>query len=289
MSFISDRSTAPRSALINGDPIVYVERGRGTPILLVHGSLSDWRVFGKVLGPLGERHRVVAPSLRHYYPERWDGLGGRFSMRQHVDDIAAFIHSVLAGDPVHLVGHSRGGSLALYVARDYPELVRTIVVAEGGSNMPVFEAADASSKVESQRALVRFKATVALLEAGRIDEALQYFVDDVGGAGRWAAMPEAERQMRRDNAWTVKGQLQDVFEPFTEQDARRIACPALLMGGARSPAFFTPMLDTMQRLLPRAERVSLENSSHGMPTQQPAAFSAAILDFIRTHAAAETR
>lgn len=70
MSFISDRSTAPRSALINGDPILYVERGRRTPILLVHGSLSDWGVFGKVLGPLGEGHRVVAPAFATTNPER---------------------------------------------------------------------------------------------------------------------------------------------------------------------------------------------------------------------------
>lgn len=284
MNSPSDQSIAVRSAMVNGHPMAYIEYGSGAPIVLVHGSLSDYRVFIDTARRLSERYRVAAVSLRHYYPERWDGRGGRFSMRQHVDDVAALIRTVLAGEPVHLVGHSRGGSLALYLARDYPALVRTIVVAEGGSNMPVFESADASSGVESQRALVRFKATVALLEAGRIDEALQYFVDDVGGAGRWAGMPEAERQMRRDNAWTVKGQLEDVFEPFTEDDVRRIACPALIMGGAKSPAFFTPMLDAMQRLLPRVERVSLADSSHGMPTQQPAAFSAAILDFVARHA-----
>ena len=283
MNPTSDRSVPLRSATINDHPMAYIEHGSGAPVVLVHGSLSDYRVFVDAVHRLSARHRVIAVSLRHYYPERWDGQGGRFSMRQHVDDTAAFIQTVLAGEPVHLVGHSRGGSLALYPARDYPALVRTIVVAEGGSNMPVFESADPSSGIESQRALARFKATVALLEAGRTDEALQYFVDDVGGAGRWAGMPEAERQMRRDNAWTVKGQLADVFEPFTEHDAQRIACPTLVMGGAKSPAFFTPMLDAMQRLLPRAERASLANSSHGMPTQQPAAFSAAILDFIARH------
>jgi hypothetical protein len=74
----------------------------------VHGSLNDFRVWGCVLGPLTQRHRVIAVSLRHFFPERWDGLGDTYSIAQHVDDVIAFIDELDLG-PVGGGGHSRGG------------------------------------------------------------------------------------------------------------------------------------------------------------------------------------
>ena len=97
-------SAGMRTVDVHGHSMAYVEHGAGAPIVLVHGSLSDWRTFAGVMGALGARHRAIAVSLRHYYPQRWDGHGGRFSMRQHVEDVAAFLHTVLGGEPAHLVG-----------------------------------------------------------------------------------------------------------------------------------------------------------------------------------------
>jgi len=47
-------------------------------------------------------------SLRHYYPERWDGKGDKFSVKQHAEDLATLIKALGVG-PVYLVGHSCGG------------------------------------------------------------------------------------------------------------------------------------------------------------------------------------
>jgi len=129
---------------VNGYDMAFVERGTGQPVVLVHGALSDFRYFGGAMESLSEKYRVIAVSLRDYYPERWDGKGGSFAMRQHVSDVAAFIRALKLA-PVHLVGHSRGGSLVLYVATAYPEMVRTLTVAEGGGNIPEFEGSDPSA------------------------------------------------------------------------------------------------------------------------------------------------
>ena len=93
---------------VNGYDLAYLEVGQGPPLLCVHGSLCDFRVWSPVLGPLSRRHRVIAPSLRHFFPERWDGRGPGFTVAQHVADVVAFIEGLGAG-PLHLMGHSRGG------------------------------------------------------------------------------------------------------------------------------------------------------------------------------------
>src|SRR5262247_568689 len=75
---------------VNGYPMAYAERGAGVPIVLVHGTNGDYRSFAAQMEPLGARYHAISVSLRHYYPEPWDGEG-EFSARQHVEDVIAFI------------------------------------------------------------------------------------------------------------------------------------------------------------------------------------------------------
>ena len=88
-------------------------------LVCVHGSLCDFRIWSSVIGPLTTKHRVIALSLRHFFPEHWDGVGDTYSIAQHVDDIIAFIEQI-DPRPVDLMGHSRGGHISFRVAQRRP-------------------------------------------------------------------------------------------------------------------------------------------------------------------------
>jgi pimeloyl-ACP methyl ester carboxylesterase len=150
---------------VNNCEMVYIEKGVDTAIVLVHGAMSDFRYFAETVDLLASRYRAITVSLRHYYPEPWDGNGSTYSVKQHVADIAAFIRARDLG-PVHLVGHSRGGSVALYVATYHSDLVRSLVFAEGGANMPAFDASFGTAQPARQRA----RNALALLEQGKMEE-----------------------------------------------------------------------------------------------------------------------
>jgi pimeloyl-ACP methyl ester carboxylesterase len=53
---------------VNGYDMAYLEVRQGPPLVCVHGSLCDFRVWSAVLGPLTRKHRVIAVSLRHFFP-----------------------------------------------------------------------------------------------------------------------------------------------------------------------------------------------------------------------------
>ena len=89
-----------QSLYVNGYDMLYLDVGEDRSwlsLVCVHGSLNDFRVWGCVLGPLTQRHRVIAVSLRHFFPDRWDGVGDTYSIAQHVQDVIAFIEKLDVG------------------------------------------------------------------------------------------------------------------------------------------------------------------------------------------------
>lgn len=195
---------------------------------------------------LASRFRVVALSLRHYYPEPWKGEG-QFSLVQHAKDVAAFIEALDSG-PVALVGWSRGGAVAMEAAKLRPDLVRRLVLMDPALfallPQPPGGAAD-DPRVK------RAKAAHEYFKRGDIDGGLEYFTDDVNGAGTWKAMPEALRALRRQNAWTVVGQLGDA-ETVSCADVSRLRMPVLLVEGESSPPLFKRVRLAAHQCLPAA-------------------------------------
>src|SRR5437868_11462792 len=119
---------------INGYEMAYLDVGQGPPLVCVHGTLGDFRTWSAVLGPLSKTRRVISISLRHFFPEHWDGIGQDYLMAQHVSDVIGFIEK-LDAHPVDLMGYSRGGHICFRVAEQRPELLRKLILAEPGGEM----------------------------------------------------------------------------------------------------------------------------------------------------------
>ncbi|MBK5305343.1 MAG: alpha/beta hydrolase [Frankiaceae bacterium] len=99
--------------------------GSGTPVLLLHGVPETSSVWRDVAPRLAVGRRVLAPDL--------PGLGGSsyagpFDVASLVAQLAALIESEATG-AVDVVGHDWGGSLALGLAGQRPDLVRRLCVA----------------------------------------------------------------------------------------------------------------------------------------------------------------
>jgi len=115
----------------NGLSFAYVEEGSGPPVILVHGSVSDYREWAKQMTPLARRYRVIAYSRRYHWPNPPAGADADASPDQQVEDLAAIINA-LGAAPAHVAGYSFGGAVALRLALRHPELVRSLILVEPG-------------------------------------------------------------------------------------------------------------------------------------------------------------
>ncbi len=261
---------------INGYNMAYIAVGEGSPLVCVHGSLCDFRVWSCVLGPLSRRHRVIALSLRHFFPEHWDGVGSDYTIPQHIADVIGFIEA-LGAAPVDLMGHSRGGHIAFRVAQQRPDLVRRVVLAEPGGDL---DGSLTPPGWTTPPMRARTVAAAQQISGGDVEGALAGFIDGIDGEGAWRALPPFEKQELRDNAYTLVGQANEQRQPFTRADAESVRTPTLLVGGEKTPGSLPVVLQALAAHVPGARVEIIPNATHFMFGQDPIRFCRVVSAFL---------
>src|SRR6201995_5019905 len=219
-----------------------IGQAKGPPLVCMHGSLNDFRIWGCVSGPLTTKHRLICVSLRHFFPDHWDGKGDIYSIAQHVDDMIAFIERLDAG-PVDLMGHSRGGHIAFRVAQQRPDLIRKLILAEPGGELDA--TLDPDYEPGPSPLAARIATAAGKIAAGDVEGGLTFFIDAIEGPGAWARTPATPKQQLRDNALTLIGQARARRPPFSKTDAEAIKMPTLFIGGARTKGTLPRVLQAL--------------------------------------------
>jgi esterase len=258
---------------INGYELSYAEAGTGTPLVLIHGTLADQRHWTPQMEAFAAKYHVYALSLRHYWPAKWDGQGPGFTIAQQADDVAAFIRSL--GTKAHLLGHSRGGHIAFRVAEAHPELIDRLILAEPGGDL---DESLGGTPGPSQAA--GFNAVAAEIAAGRIEEGLRMMAERTGGPNGWTGRPEWRRQVNRDNAMTMLGQINEGRKAYTRAAVASVKPKTLLLNGNQTQPNFIKVVEAMLPLIPNVQHVVIRNATHGLNHDNPTDFNAAVLAFL---------
>ena len=234
---------------------------------------GDYRSWARQVASPPRGFRLIAVSLRHYYPERWDGKGVTFSVRQHAEDLALFIEALGVG-PVYLVAHSRGGSVAVRTTQARPALVKKLVLMEGafGALLEKPGSGDAGQGLSPIA-----KAVKARFDQGDIEGGLELW-SDRDEPGAWARRSEEDRQRSRDNAWTLIAGGSDY--PVTCADLAGLRMPVLLMQGEKTSRRLASIVDATHKCLPSAERATIPDAGHSMHAMNPAGFEKVFVQFL---------
>jgi pimeloyl-ACP methyl ester carboxylesterase len=287
---------AARTAKVNGTTLAYCEQGEGEPVLFVHGGTADLRVWESQLPVVGRSYRAISYSQRFSRPNEAIGPSIANPFDPHVDDLAGLLREIGAA-PAHLVGSSSGAFIALLAAIRYPELIRSLVLAEppvwslfvstpprAAELLKLFATRPRTAIAIMQFAFGTMIPTTRAFRRGDDEGALGTFLLGVLGKQSLSQLSSQTMQVLRDNISTLRGGLlhDDIgFPPLAEADVRSISVPALLITGQHSPGVFARMTDRLEELLPTAERVEIRDASHVPFLENAVAFNEALLAFLR--------
>jgi non-heme chloroperoxidase len=262
----------PNKVEVNGVGLHYVEAGAGDPVLFVHGGMSDFRTWAQQVGPFAERHRAVALSMRHHHPNEWTGDASDYLPETHAKDVAALIEA-LALAPVHLVTSSYGSDIGLLVARERPDLLRTLVLGE-----PVLSRWSGNAVVDAF-----WEPAQQAFRAGDREKAARLFASAALGDGAYDRLPEASRRRVLDNIRLVTAPQSGTDHDFTREDAAALKPPTLVLRGDRSPESYLATTGELERLIPRAEPATVPSASHLLHAMNAPAYNETVLAFIARH------
>jgi pimeloyl-ACP methyl ester carboxylesterase len=266
----------PQKLLANELWFNYLDVGSGTPVILVHGSISDYREWSNQIEPFARHYRVIAYSRRYHWPNPVPGKDADATLERQADDLAAIIQ-LLKLAPAHIVGHSYGGATALFLARRHPELVRSLVLAEPAVSGVLGEMPkDDPIAKEGQVVRAEMKEAFASGNAERIVKTYAARV----APGEFEKAVGETREMLLANIAAFELDFTSIRTPFVCDDARRITVPTLVIAGGRSAMGLQRMAETLAGCLKSGKLVKIPAATHWMESDQPKAFNYAVLSFL---------
>jgi pimeloyl-ACP methyl ester carboxylesterase len=231
---------------VAGIRIGFEQVGNGPALVLVHGALSDSRVWRWQLDALSHEFTAVA----------WDAPGcgesrdppESFRLPEYADALAGFLAALGLGR-AHMLGHSFGGALALELARRHPAAVASLILVGG------------------------YAGWAGSLPAADVERRLAF------------ASPEASEVLRRAMSESRPVAARAMARALAEADLRdalpSIDVPTLLVHGDADERSPLSVARDLHRRLPRSRLVVLPELGHECYLEEPNAFNAEVREFLQ--------
>jgi pimeloyl-ACP methyl ester carboxylesterase len=261
--------TEARSVDVDGRRVAFRERGGGPPLVMLHGAVSDSRVYGEQLQLLGTGHRVIA----------WDAPGCGDSsdppedwrLPEYAGCLRAFMDALGLASPT-VLGHSWGSALALQLAVQHPPSVGRLVLVGAYAGWAGSLPAD-----EVDRRLALALDTADRLATGFDPTTMPGLFSD-----RMPA-PAAEmlaRTMKEIRPAGTRAMAHALAEADLRAALAEIRVPTLVVSGAADLRSPLEIGDELHRRIPGSELAVLPGAGHEMYLEDPRGFADLVTGFL---------
>lgn len=268
-----------RTITAEGMSFGYLDLGSGPAVILIHGSMSDYREWSEQMEALAKHYRVIAYSRRYHWPNSPPGKDGDASVPRQTEDLAAIIKSLGLG-PATLVGHSYGGTIAVFFALQHPELVRGLVLLEPPVPGALGDTAESEAVVKERQA-VRDEMRQALA-SGDAERVVKTYLARVAPGEYDNASPEA-RKIYLANFPAFRLDFESPRPNLNCEDIQRVAAPALVLTGGRSAIGLQQVAAGVAHCLKSGSFLKLPQATHHMQLDHPQQVNEAVLAFLAKH------
>ena len=252
------------------------DTGDGPPVLLLHGLACGKRMWFHQIRALRRRFRVIAYDLRGHGQTDAPQLATDYSAAHLVRDLVGVLDALKIPQAA-IVGFSLGGGPALALAASKPERVSRLVLADVGAG------ADDPVKIEGMA-----RRWGALIGQGDIDELVcdmlrsEFYKVYAGRSAR-----RREHMAALIRATPIDGLRFTLSEVLAKRKSlfrltgmlKSVRAPTLVVAGELNYVC-SKASRLMAQAIPGATLKIIKNSGHMSPIEQPAAFTAALMEFL---------
>ena len=259
----------------------------GETVLALHSSACSGGQWRGLAETICAQVRLVTPDLIGYGgSDPWQGAG-----RLRLADEAARVEAVLDAleGPVHLVGHSYGGAVALKLAREQSRRFASLTLIEPVAFhlLSIDDPLIARSFAEVRRLADEVTARVGAAEP---EAAMRSFVDYWNGAGAWQALGDKQRAGLLRVAPKVPLDFwAAITEPLALKHYAEVTLPTLLIAGGASPQPTRRIFELLATSIPASRGLILGGAGHMAPLTHGDAVNRAIARHVASHGRREAR
>ena len=245
------------------------------PVIAIHCSGADAKQWRKLTSDACPRFDVRAINLIGTAAAGHWPAGAPFAMADETKPVLVAIDA--RREPVHLVGHSYGGAVALAAALQRVDRIASLTLYEPSSFHMLRQIRPGGRAAHAEIAALADVATRGVA-SGDVAGAAEVFVDYWNEAGSWAAMkPEARTSFA---AWFPKAPL-DFAAALGEDTSlcayRRLRCPTLILRGENAHTPSRRIAETLAQVMPNARLVLVPGAGHMGPVTHAAQVNALIV------------
>jgi 3-oxoadipate enol-lactonase len=259
-------------ARINGVELAYELRGRGAPIVMIHGAQGDQSMFAGLAAAFAEKYRVLT------FDQRGSGLSEKpdvpYSMAMLADDTGALMDH-LGMSPAHVIGVSMGGMIAQELALRHPDKVRSLVLGctTAGGPKAVRVGGGALTSAYSTQPMTAEERGKALAEAAFSKGYLAQHPEII------TSMIESRRQRPIDSAAFAR-RMKAAADHDTYDRLPQIHSPTLVIAGKDDALIAWENSQLIAESIKGSRLVILEPAGHCFWLEQPAQTHEAIARFL---------
>ncbi|HEY3084462.1 MAG TPA: alpha/beta fold hydrolase [Candidatus Dormibacteraeota bacterium] len=255
---------------INGARIYYERAGQGLPVIFLHAGVADSRMWEPQVAAFTKHFDVIRPDMRGFGrselpPGRWSAVGDVLGLIDH-----------LRLKPVHLIGCSMGGGVAVDFAIEHGErLSKLVLVGPGvsgvqfGAKYPdLFAEADAAEKSGDQQAIIEADARLWLdgprRRPGYVKDPIRklFFEMDSNFESDWESAPI------------------DHIDPPAAERLHEITAPTLVVVGDEDAPPIFDAVEMLMEKVPHARKAVIHDAAHLPNLEHPDEFNRIVLEFL---------
>ncbi|MFX1403238.1 MAG: alpha/beta fold hydrolase [Promethearchaeota archaeon] len=240
----------------NGLRMYYEDRGKGIPLILVHGGLLTGSLgWGDLRKRFAEHFRVITPDCRGC--GRTDNPQDLMNYRVMADDVVALAKALDLVNPI-IGGWSDGGQIALEIGIRYPHFITALVVGGGMHEL-------------TQKTREGLLSVPQWLDSQpELKKTLRAVHSQVYGSEYLEIFVNKQLQMWRDPS------------NYPQDDITKIEVPTLLIVGDKDEAVPLETQIEMLSLIPQAELAIIPDMTHmNYVDKRCELFYTVVLDFLK--------